>query len=195
MGPGKNSLESKRTWGKVMYQLILNLGRTFTWSSVSRNEKREKPPRSISLDSFEVETSIVKFPGAETFDAPDGLLFLRHDGSPHTSPPRPGSSSSTTFQWIPRAVPSADSILDLEVKAKVERVIARCKLDEKEVTAQEAYDALRMANALEDEAVAYINRGEHIPSSADDDFEVKEFLQDLSIPAFTFKKKKRRKFT
>ncbi|OTA94996.1 hypothetical protein M434DRAFT_10227 [Hypoxylon sp. CO27-5] len=171
----KNSSDSKKGWGNAKDRLISNL--------------RER---------FEVETSIVEFPSDETFDAPDGLFFMRHDGSPITrsnSVRRPSSSSGGTFQWIPRAVPSTDTILDPKAQRKVERVVARCGLGGKKITPQEAYDALRMANASEDEAVAYINRGNHILSSAEEDLEVKKFLQDSSPSAFTLNERKRQKFT
>ncbi|KAI0837054.1 hypothetical protein F5Y06DRAFT_297836 [Hypoxylon sp. FL0890] len=176
----------------------LNLKRIFKWRSGPKTpEKPQRPTLAIVQDRLETETSDGSSSPAQTPNNTDGVFFLRHDGSPLThsrSGPQVSPNATATFQWIPRAVLSTDSILDPEAKRKVEFVITSCEVDEKEATPQEAYDAIRMAKGSVEDAVGYIKRGERIPSSAEDDPEVKDFLQDLGVSAFTLSRKKRMKF-
>ncbi|KAI1459885.1 hypothetical protein F4805DRAFT_455273 [Annulohypoxylon moriforme] len=190
---------------------VKSLGK-FRDSKKDEEQRPSTPTISTVKGSLEVETTHVTLPAPDIFSNPHSPFFLGRDGLPITRPSslrsfsstqsKPASIASSTqvtptttgFQWKPQAVVSVSDVKDPEAQSRVEHVITRCGLDDKKVTPQEAYDALRIAKGSVNDAYELIKRGEHIFSSAVDDPEVREHLQDIGVLLPDAAKRKKVKF-
>ncbi|KAI1207025.1 uncharacterized protein F4807DRAFT_463089 [Annulohypoxylon truncatum] len=177
---------------------IRSLGKLGKANKDKEEKSQSTTPVPKVKGTLEVQTSHATLPTPDIFSNPNSPFF-RGDGAPisrstslrSVSSDRPQSPSvastsqavptTTGFQWKPQAVLSVADVKDPEAQSRVEHVITRCGLDDKKVSPQEAYDALRMAKGSVDGAYALIKKGEHIYSSAVDDPEVREHLQNIGV--------------
>ncbi|KAI1392996.1 uncharacterized protein F4822DRAFT_392795 [Hypoxylon trugodes] len=161
--------------------------------------KRNVGPPSISKVQREATVSQVNLRPVTPVIGPNSPLYVNQFGGLRTRSPSVSSAPAqlqhnkkldTTIKPLP--VTALSSIKDPEVKSRVEHIVNRFELEDRTVPYQVAYDALRMAKGSVDKAISIIMKGEHIFSSADDDPEVREYLESIGVLP---KKKKRVQFS
>ncbi|KAI1089210.1 hypothetical protein F5B19DRAFT_384852 [Rostrohypoxylon terebratum] len=201
---GTDEQKSTSRWKRILSSVksIGKSGGSGKGKDKGKGKEKEESTQSTPpilpkvADTLKVETIPVTFPPPIVFRhprspfAPGNNTF--NSRSPASSSTETPKTAEFNFKWVPQTLLAVSDVKDPEAQSRVQHVITRAELDDRKVSPQEAYDALRMANGVVNDAYGMIKRGETFFSSGEDDPKPRQSPQDPNVPPTDAPKKKKK---